>query len=314
MSSKKNAEPYAEFDSDVIEQLEKYYRNHDFTNNIPSFDDRKYSQNQVRIYVKAKEFFALSWLSQLPAFGNKRSMKNYSKNYLLNCLKEGDAAFIADKTAEIYGDAEKFKEAIDYFFSVMEEGLTIGFTACAASKGKTPDELTDEEIHDVVDKVAELYMNEMIHALMIAQLVGRIYKVLSTGDDKLEAHEDFNESRLENHDKINFDKHWTHSDTALGAPLMFGELSQADTEALEAARSIFDTGDSEEDTEKQYLELRNGFLDTLSREDQQIFEMREEGKTQNDIAKVLGFKTHSAITKHLQAMREQFEEYMKNYR
>ena len=40
MSSKKNAEPYAEFDSDVIEQLEKYYRNHDFTNNIPSFDDR----------------------------------------------------------------------------------------------------------------------------------------------------------------------------------------------------------------------------------------------------------------------------------
>ena len=95
---------------------------------------------------------------------------------------------------------------------------------------------------------------------------------------------------------------------------MFGELSQADTEALEAARSIFDTGDSEEDTEKQYLELRNGFLDTLSREDQQIFEMREEGKTQNDIAKVLGFKTHSAITKHLQAMREQFEEYMKNYR
>lgn len=314
MSNKKNAEPYAEFDSDVVEQLEKYYSNHDFTNNILSFDDRKYSQDQVRIYVKAKEFFALSWLSQLPAFGNKRSMKNYSKNYPHNCLKEGDAAFIADKTAEIYGDAEKFKEAIDYFFSVIEEGLTIGFTACAASKGKTPDELTDEEIHDVVDKVAELYMNEMIHALMIAQQVGRIYKVLSTGDDKLEAHEDFNESRLENHDKINFDKHWAHSDTALGAPLMFGELSQADMEALKAARSIFDTGDSEEDTEKQYLELRNDFLDTLSHEDQQIFKMREEGKTQKDIAEKLGFKTHSAVTKHLQAMRAQFEEYMINYR
>ena len=192
--------------------------------------------------------------------------------------------------------------------------MTIGFTACAASKGKTPDELTDEEIHDVVDKVAELYMNEMIHALMIAQQVGRIYKVLSTGDDKLEAHEDFNESRLENHDKINFDKHWAHSDTALGAPLMFGELSQADMEALKAARSIFDTGDSEEDTEKQYLELRNDFLDTLSHEDQQIFKMREEGKTQKDIAEKLGFKTHSAVTKHLQAMRAQFEEYMINYR
>ena len=43
MSNKKNAEPYAEFDSDVVEQLEKYYSNHDFTNNILSFDDRNTS-------------------------------------------------------------------------------------------------------------------------------------------------------------------------------------------------------------------------------------------------------------------------------
>ena len=39
-----------------------------------------------------------------------------------------------------------------------------------------------------------------------------------------------------------------------------------------------------------------------------------EGKTQKDIAEKLGFKTHSAVTKHLQAMRAQFEEYMINYR
>ena len=35
------------------------------------------------------------------------------------------------------------------------------------------------------------------------------------------------------------------------------------------------------------------------------------GKTQKEIAEALGYKTHSAVTKRLQAMREQFEMYMK---
>ena len=41
------------------------------------------------------------------------------------------------------------------------------------------------------------------------------------------------------------------------------------------------------------------------------FIMREKGKAQKEIAEVLGYKTHSAVTKRLQAMREQFEMYIK---
>ena len=39
--------------------------------------------------------------------------------------------------------------------------------------------------------------------------------------------------------------------------------------------------------------------------------MRENGKTQKEIAETLGYKTHSAVTKRLQTMREQFEMYIK---
>ena len=39
--------------------------------------------------------------------------------------------------------------------------------------------------------------------------------------------------------------------------------------------------------------------------------MRENGKTQKEIAEALGYKTHSTVTKRLQVMREQFEVYIK---
>ncbi len=234
-------------------------------------------------------------------------MKNFSKNYPLNCLKEGDAAYIADMVAEIMGDEERFKSSIDKFFSDLQEPLEAGLRACAKAHGKIPEELTDEEIEDVVDKLAGLFMEEMINALMTAQKTPEIFAALHKGDTKLTAHEDFNDSVCENHDKINFLKRWTHSDTQLGAALSLEEVMESDRGAVENASDFFS---STESTEEAYAELRNGFLATLAGDDRTIFIMRENGKTQKEIAETLGYKTHSAVTKRLQTMREQFENFM----
>ena len=296
------------YDKKTRDALQAYYETHDFTGSIPAFDDKKYTPAQLQIYAKAKKFFAQSWLKLLPETGNKRSMRNFSKNYPLNCLKEGDAAYIADMVAEIMGDEERFKASIDKFFSDLQEPLEAGFKACAKAHGKTPEELTDEEIEDVVDKLAGLFMEEMINALMTAQKTPEIFAALHKGDTKLTAHEDFNDSVCENHDKINFLKRWTHSDTQLGAALSLEEAMASDMDAVENAADFFSPAES---TEEAYAELRNGFLATLSEDDRIIFIMRENGKTQKEIAEALGYKTHSAVTKRLQAMREQFELYIK---
>ena len=156
--------------------------------------------------------------------------------------------------------------------------------------------------------LAGLFMEEMINALMTAQKTPEIFAALHKGDTKLTAHEDFNDSVCENHDKINFLKRWTHSDTQLGAALSLEEVMASDRDAVENAADFFSPVES---TEKAYMELRNGFLATLSEDDRTIFIMRENGKTQKEIAEALGYKTHSAVTKRLQAMREQFEMYIK---
>lgn len=296
------------YDKETRDALQAYYEMHDFTGNIPAFDDKRYTPAQLQIYAKAKKFFAQSWLKLLPETGNKRSMRNFSKNYPLNCLKEGDAAYIADMVAQIMGDEEQFKASIDKFFSDLQEPLEAGFKACAKAHGKTPEELTDEEIEDVVDKLAGLFMEEMINALMTAQKTPEIFAALHKGDTKLTAYEDFNDSVCENHDKINFLKRWTHSDTQLGAALSLDAVMASNMDAVENAADFFSPTES---AEEAYAELRNGFLATLSEDDRAIFIMRENGKTQKEIAETLGYKTHSAVTKRLQAMREQFEMYIK---
>ena len=74
--------------------------------------------------------------------------------------------------------------------------------------------------------LAGLFMEEMINALMTAQKTPEIFAALHKGDTKLTAHEDFNDFVCENHDKINFLKRWTHSDTQLGAALSLEEVWQ----------------------------------------------------------------------------------------
>ncbi len=295
------------YDKETRDALQAYYETHDFTGNIPAFDDKKYTPAQLQIYAKAKKFFAQSWLKLLPETGNKRSMRNFSKNYPLNCLKEGDAAYIADMVAQIMGYEKQFKASIDKFFFDLQEPLEAGFKACAKAHGKIPEELTDEEIEDVVDKLAGLFMEEMINALMTAQKTPEIFAALHKEDTKLTAHEDFNDSVCENHDKINFLKRWTHSDTQLGAALSLDAVMASNMDAVENAADFFSPTES---TEKAYMELRNGFLATLPEDDRAIFIMRENGKTQKEVAEALGYKTHSAVTKRLQAMREQFENFI----
>ena len=153
-----------------------------------------------------------AWVKLLPDIGNKRSMKNFSPDYPLNCLKDGDAAYIADAVTEIFFDEEQFDDALDFFFSTLQEPLEVGLNACAKAHGKEVDDLSDDEIADVVGKLTDLYMEELVHALMVAQKAPEILAALHSGKEKLTAHGDFNPSVKENRDKINFEKHWTHSD------------------------------------------------------------------------------------------------------
>ena len=284
------------------EEAREFFLKHDYTVHKSSFDPMTASDAELRLYQKAKGFFRESWLEQLKSMGGKGSMKNFTKNYPLRVLGDANENLIAGTVMGILSDEEACEKIIDSFFTTMEEPLTAGFNAFAKSLKKEPDELSETEIKEVVDKVVNLFLEEMINIQMKSQGVPDLISTVKRNG----AHEDFSESVMNNYDKIDFDRKWYHLRTKLGAPLSLDELAETTPEALADAEAFF------KDNEKEYIILRRKFLDTLNSADREIYIMLENECTQAEIAERLGYKTHSAITKREKKIKQQVKEFCSN--
>ena len=286
----------------TLEEAREFFLKHDYTVHKSSFDPMTASEEELRLYKKAKDFFKESWLAQFKSMGGKGSMKNFTKNYPLRVLEDANENLISGTVMGILSDDTLTAQIIDSFFSAMEEPLTAGFNAYAKSLKKEPTELSETEIKEVVDKVVNLFLEEMINIQMKSQGVPDLISTVKRNG----AHEDFSESVMNNYDKIDFDRKWYHLRTKLGAPLSLDEIVETTPEALADAEAFF------KDNEKEYIILRREFLDTLNSADREIYIMLENECTQAEIAERLGYKTHSAITKREKKIKQQLKEFCRN--
>ena len=281
--------------------LVAFFQNNDVTANMTL--DRKYNfeGEQAKIIIRTKKIFGEYWLGNLRKLGVKRKMKNFSKDHPVNFLENADADYFSEQISEIYADPNKLSEYIDRFFEMYERPVMLGLDCYAKSVGKEVDELTDEEIHTVVEKVAGVIDETLIETVMQGRQVPQIFGI----SKKIPQHEDFTEKLSQ--DKINFYNKWTHAKTKLGAPLLFSELSEDEATNIEGAKMFF-ANDPEE--ERRYVFLRNEFAKTLNGTDREIYYLLEKGITQKEIAKRLGYKTHSAVSKRMKIMNKDFKKFL----
>ena len=289
------------FTPEQLNELQSFFQQNDFTSNMALEREHNSEGEQAKIYVRTKKIFGEYWLSNLRKLGVKRKMKNFSKDHPVNFLENADADYFSEQISEIYTDPDKLNEYIDRFFEMYGEPVMLGIDCYAKSLSKEVDDLTDDEIHTVVEKVAGVIDETLIETVMQGQQVPAIFGV----SKKIPQHEDFTE-RL-NQDKINFYNKWTHAKTKLGAPLLFSELSEDETTDIEGAKMFF-ANDPEE--EGRYIFLRDEFAKTLNGTDREIYYLLEKGITQKEIAKRLGYKTHSAVSKRMKIMNKDFKEFL----
>ena len=228
-------------------------------------------------------------------------MKNFSKDFPVNLLENADADYFSEEISKIYTDPEMLNEYIDRFFEMYEEPVMLGLDCYAKSVGKEVDGLTDEEIHNVVKKVAGVIDETLIETVMQGQQVSEIFGI----SKKIPQHEDFSEQL--NQDKINFYNKWTHCKTKLGAPLFFSELSEDESTNIEGVKNFFANDPAEE---QRYIFLRDEFAKTLNSTDKEIYYLSEKGLTQKEIADRLGYKTHSAVSKRMKIMNKDFKKFI----
>ena len=289
------------FTSKQLSELQAFFQSNDFTANMTLNRECNLKGEQAEIFVRIKKIFGEYWLGNLRSLGVNRKMKNFSKDYPVNFLENADADYFSEEISKIYTNPEMLNECIDRFFEMYEEPVMVGLDCYAKSVSKEIDDLTDDEIHTVVEKVAGVIDETLIETVMQGQQVSEIFGI----SKKIPQHEDFSEQL--NQDKINFYNKWTHCKTKLGAPLLFSELSEDETTDIEGAKMFF-ANDPEE--ERRYIFLRDEFSKTLNNTDKEIYYLSEKGITQKEIAKRLGYKTHSAVSKRMKIMNKHFKEFL----
>ena len=295
MSEKLNLTP------EQLAEVKALFQQNDFTSNMAVEREYKFTGEKAKVFARSKKIFGEYWLGNLRKLGVKRKMKNFSKDYPVNFLENADADYFSEEISKIYTNPEMLNEYIDRFFEMYGEPVMLELDTYAKSVGKEADDLTDDEIHTVVEKIAGVIDETLIETVMQGQQVSEIFGI----SKKIPQHEDFSEQL--NQDKINFYNKWTHCKTKLGAPLFFSELSEDESTNIEGVKNFFANDPAEE---QRYIFLRDELAKTLNSTDKEIYYLSEKGITQKEIAKRLGYKTHSAVSKRMKKMNKDFKKFI----
>ena len=265
---------------------------------------------QTEVIMKAKKFFLDAWLKQQKKMGGKGSLKNFSNDHPLKLMEQKDEELIVGAVGKILGDEEQYAQIIDTFFDQFQPQLMVGFNAYAASVNKNADDLTDDEIKMVVNKVADAFLETMMELFMKSQGIPDVIGMTSNVHNQ--THQDFPEA--ENFDKIDFQRAFYHTRTEIDTILSLDEFQENDNDTWESAQSVFELTDDEIDPvaeDKKEQLIWNAYYQVLDNVEREILELRVKKFTNEDIAKQLGYKTQSAISKRLAKMRKKFDELIK---
>ena len=292
-------------------QLRAQFLAHDFSTQTSGYKFNNAPSQRNQMYLKAKELFRTSWEQQMKPFCKKGSLRNFTVHSPIRCLEESEEQLVAGTVMELMQNEDHCIALMDQVLDSMQEPINAEIEKYAQARGKTVQELTEEEFQQAVNAFADEFLSRMMKLLMQVQEIPRIYKYTA----KNGAQEDYNENITKNYNKISFYRRWDHLRTELGQPIPLTKEMEDSTPAptsLLATESI-DLGLVIADTsEEVYHNLLNAFIDTLDNDvDRQIMYMRADGKTQSEIAEALGYANHTPVTKRLQRLKKQFVTFRK---
>ncbi|MBQ9189065.1 MAG: hypothetical protein IJ138_07055 [Clostridia bacterium] len=145
---------------------------------------------------------------------------------------------------------------------------------------------------------------------MVAAVAEEVLSVENRGEvikvcNEIPCEEDFDEERTLNRKLEHFRREWYHQRTK--HPMVSLDA------ILDAEKSGINQRlmrmESEEDMEDDVITKVDGeaFFRSLSETDQKILFLRNKGKTMEDVAKLVGLKTHSAVYKRIQKIGKAYE-------
>ena len=296
-----------------IKEMQAAFKSNDITGAISITPSADMSAEKARVYERTANVLSPYWLANLKELGIKRLMRNFSRDYPVKLLQNADGDYISEQLYNLFNEPEQYKKAFEQFFEIYKEPICTGLEEYAKSIGKDVESLTDEEINYVIEKVADVINEELIKVVMLGQQVPELFSIGKKNPEEKDFHID---QDICNFDLINFYYKWTHSNTKIGRPKLFCEfekdkdeievqlpesgLVEDEEKEYESAEDAVLSDDAQ--VEIEYAELRKAFFEVLDSTEQEIYCMREDGYTQTEIAKRLGYQNPSGVSKRLKTI------------
>lgn len=264
---------------------------------------KSYIKYKIDLAIKdppLHEEFRKAWNEELKPLGGG-DMKGYSKDHPLRILEESlEKEYITPDVCEY--NAERYKQGINMFFEEVGDVVDTMMVGYAEKRGISVRDLSDGEVARIISYVMDYYFRFKVGQKMEQLKVPEIIDILK----EYATEEDFSGSISGKHDKIDFDRKWNHTRTAVGAMLSLDAMT-------EAGEEFCDTSTNGE-TAVQSIDYIESFIATLDEpKDKKIVRMLLDGKKQERIAKELGYSSQSAVSKRIKQIREQLTEYRKKH-
>lgn len=262
----------------TIEELRAFFLANDFSAMGSEVDYDTMDADDVELFEVMKSVMDKHWEPLSREMGLKSPSQYYGKDHPLIALRDSMENATAAKALDIATNQP----------DVLEKLTDILITEKTMQDPEKLLRLTNEMLHEKVE--------------MIMQVMD--YESVATLVNEVPAFEDFNHSKQGNFRAMDFDKKWNHS----RAMTKLFSLEEMQESALEGSSTgeLFD--DPTTTVEENVITNMIGqtFWDALSENDKELLQMRISGMNQAEIAQQLHYKTHSAVTKRLQKLKELF--------
>lgn len=292
----------------TMEILQALFRANDFSTMVSRYDAETATVEDNEFYLKVKKIFQDAWNKEMGALTKKNSLMNFSEFYPIRCLESREEDLVSGTVMELLADEDLCGQLFDLVFDSMQEHLRTALKTHATVQNKSMDALTEEEITFVVNQFADQFLGRMMNLLLQVQNVPEIMEM----GKEMPAKEDYAKTPYINYDKIDGMRKWDHLRTQIHMTSLdeiVDAIRQDPDSAPEDMTYRYDIPKDELD--KEYKMLRKAFMQTLSPEDQKIFALREEGMTQKEIAKKLGYANHSAVSKRIKKIQKACRAFLK---
>ena len=281
-----------------IEELQELAKSAEYLSKSFTRDVHNDGDENKKIFDRAGEIYSQFWNDEMLDEIGKKSLQNFSKDAPVNMLADGLENVILSAVDHLI-ETDQMDDIVSVVGAFNKDEIDEISLEYAKKHNKNVEDLTAEDMNEVLSIFSDdLLANRMKQLQEVYQLKG-----LFDLQKQMSADEDFNENVLENHDKIDHIRRTQHTRTKAGASLSLDELQETENDILS------DRGTSvEEIVETQTMsELEEICLNVLNEEEKEIFEFLKAGKTQEEIAEALGYKTQSVISKKINKMKEKIK-------